>query len=76
MLGYSLQLAKANQEASAKHPGVKLGRICIKHNVPVAQVAKYCGVTRATVYSWFKGETNPSEEHLPKMIKLAESLEV
>ena len=57
--GYSLRLVKLNNSASVVSLGVKLGRACIKNNVPVTEVAKRLGVSRQTVYNWFIGRSTP-----------------
>jgi DNA-binding transcriptional regulator YiaG len=58
--GYSQRLVDANKEADAKSLGVTLGRLCIKHGVPVSEVARYLHVSRMTVYNWFWGVTTPT----------------
>jgi len=58
--GYSQRLVDANKEADAKSLGVTLGRLCIKHGVPVSEVARYLNVSRMTVYNWFWGITTPA----------------
>lgn len=58
--GYSARLIEANKQADVNLPGVKLGRICIKHDVPIAKVAMYLGVSRQTVYNWFTGVYSPT----------------
>lgn len=57
--GYSLHLRDLNAKANKRKLGVRLGRICIKQGVPVAVVAQAMRVTRATVYNWFSGASNP-----------------
>ena len=57
--GYSLRLIEQNKIADDRRLGVRLGRLCIKHDVPVAVVAERCGVTRQTVYNWFRGTGEP-----------------
>lgn len=57
--GYSLKLRDLNLKASSKLLGVRLGRVCIKHDVPAAVVAERMGVSRQTVYNWFRGTSNP-----------------
>lgn len=59
--GYSLRLVERNKKADDDHIGVRLGRACIKHNIPVADVAERFKVTRQTVYNWFSGDGNPAE---------------
>lgn len=58
--GYTLLTVEANKRANARNIGVALGRACIKAGVSVSQVAKHFGVSRMTVYSWFRGAFNPS----------------
>ena len=57
--GYSLRLRDLNRRAPSKLLGVRLGRACIKHDVPVTVVAERMRVTRQTVYNWFAGTTAP-----------------
>ncbi len=57
--GYSQSLVYANKKASTKSLGVVLGRLCIRVNLSVNKVADDLGVTRMTVYNWFKGDSVP-----------------
>jgi DNA-binding XRE family transcriptional regulator len=57
--GYSLRLRTLNQKAPSRLLGVRLGRVCIKHDVPATVVAEVMGVSRQTVYNWFKGTSSP-----------------
>lgn len=57
--GYSLRLRDLNRKAPSKMLGVRLGRVCIKHNVPATVVAERMGVSRQTVYNWFRGTSSP-----------------
>ena len=57
--GYTARLIVLNKEASISSLGVRLGRICIKHDVPVSTVATAMGVSRQTVYNWFTGGVRP-----------------
>ena len=54
--GYSLKLIQLNKKADPKRLGIRLGKMCIKRNVPVAEVATKLGVSRQTVYNWFEGK--------------------
>lgn len=74
MIGYSLNVVNANKEADQKLPGVRLGRLCIQHDIPIEQIAKKCGVSRVTIYSWFKGAVKPTASKLPTVMKLIDSL--
>ena len=58
--GYSLRLRDLNRGASSKLLGVRLGRACIKHDIPAAVVASRMGVSRQAVYNWFRGTSNPN----------------
>jgi hypothetical protein len=58
-LGYSLRLCDLNRRAPSNLLGVRLGRVCIEHNIPVTEVAQKMKVTRQTVYNWFAGTTTP-----------------
>ena len=57
--GYSLRTRDLNAKADKRKLGVRLGRVCIKKDVPVTVIAKRMGVTRATVYNWFCGVSSP-----------------
>jgi transcriptional regulator with XRE-family HTH domain len=57
--GYSLRIRDLNAKADKRKLGVRLGRVCIKKDVPVMVIAKRMGVTRATVYNWFCGASAP-----------------
>jgi transcriptional regulator with XRE-family HTH domain len=59
--GYSLRLRDLNAKADKRKIGVRLGRFCIKHDIPVSEVAKDMGVSRATVYNWFCGVSAPQK---------------
>ena len=57
--GYSQSLVYANKKASIKSLGVALGRECIRANISVTKIADDFGVTRMTIYNWFKGDSVP-----------------
>lgn len=57
--GYSLRIRDLNARADKRKLGVRLGRLCIRKDVPVSVVARRMGVTRATVYNWFCGASAP-----------------
>ena len=65
--GYSSRIVKANKEANTTHPGVELGRLCISQEIPVSSVAEFFGVSRMTIYKWFKGTENPRKKQLEKI---------
>lgn len=59
MLGYTLALVKTNKAANGRGLGVKLGRVCIRNDVPVQTVAYHFKVSRQTIYNWFSGKRHP-----------------
>jgi predicted transcriptional regulator len=54
-------------------PAVRaLSHACLTHEVPIAVVAEMLGVTRATVYNWLVGATEPrgpQYARIPEVIK-------
>ena len=60
--GYSLRIADLNKKADGTLLGVKLGRLCIKNNVPVVEVSTLLKVSRQTVYNWFIADTYVHKE--------------
>jgi len=68
--GYSFQLVEANKAADDKSWGVLLGRTCIRLNIPVSEIAEKLDVSRATIYNWFWGTTNPSRAHCAHIERL------
>jgi transcriptional regulator with XRE-family HTH domain len=72
--GYSIRLIELNKGANSKLLGVRLGRVCIKKNVPVSEVASKLGVSRQTVYNWFTGSSNPQNTIVTGVEKLLVSL--
>jgi transcriptional regulator with XRE-family HTH domain len=57
--GYSASIIQQNSEANKSRLGVRLGRACIKRNIPVSTVASSLGVSRQTIYNWFIGASDP-----------------
>ncbi len=57
--GYSQNLVRTNKAASIKSLGVALGRVCIERDISVREIALAFGVSRMTIYNWFKGESIP-----------------
>ncbi len=53
---YSDKFLLALSQADPTQLGVQLGRICVDANIPATYIAKALGVTRMTVYSWFRGQ--------------------
>jgi len=57
--GYSIRLIELNKKANKRSLGVRLGKLCIKHDLPIAQVSIHLGVSRQTLYNWFEGVCEP-----------------
>lgn len=72
--GYSSLFIQEVEDANRNLIGVKLAKICIKKEIPTIDIANYFGVSRMTVYSWFKGHRHVSDKHLDKMNRLIEKL--
>jgi len=72
--GYSLLMADEIKSADSQLLGVQLGRVCINKDIPVSDVASFFGVSRMTVYSWFRGKSTVSGKHAEKMKKLVDKL--
>jgi predicted transcriptional regulator len=72
--GYSLLMADEIKSADSQLLGVQLGRVCVNKDIPVSDVASFFGVSRMTVYSWFRGKSIVSGKHAEKMKKLVDKL--
>lgn len=68
--GYAYSTVKAILAADPAHIGVRLGRVCIENDVPVARVASDLGVSRLTVYAWFEGKFFPNPDRVEQINKL------
>jgi len=53
---YSYEFLVGLKDADPTRLGVRLGRLCVEANLPAAYVAKAVGVSRMTIYSWFRGQ--------------------
>lgn len=65
--GYSYAFVKEVQAANPEHIGVKLGLYCIEHGIKVGVIAEKLGVSRHTIYSWFRGKFQPRPEQVAKI---------
>lgn len=72
--GYTSKFIKAVEDADQSKLGVQLARVCIANEIPANDVAQFMGVTRMTVYFWFKGEMNVGSKHKEKIEKLVQKL--
>ena len=72
--GYSSRFAKIVNSADTSKIGVQLGNLCIDHDIPAMDVADHFGVTRATIYNWFKGVTNVPPAYQEEVAKAVKAL--
>jgi hypothetical protein len=52
---YSDKFVIELRKADPDNPGIALGLACVNANLPAKYVADALGVTRMTVFSWFRG---------------------
>jgi DNA-binding transcriptional regulator YiaG len=72
--GFSSAFVQAVKAADPAHPGVKLAKLCIKHEISIAAVAAKLKVTRATMYNWAVGKFLPTPHHARLIEKLTARL--
>lgn len=73
-IGYSRRIVAEIEQADAEKIGVRLAMVCLIKDVPVKYVAERLGVSRVTVYAWFRGKTNVPERLNAKVQKLINKL--
>jgi len=73
MRGYTKAITDEVRSAPSDKLGVQLALACIKHNVPVTHVSTRLGLTRTTIYSWFRGRTNVPPKHREQVQALIDS---
>jgi transcriptional regulator with XRE-family HTH domain len=73
-IGYSRRIVAEIEQADTGKIGVRLAMICLLRDIPVKYVADYLGVSRVTVYTWFRGKTNVPERLNVKVQKLINKL--
>jgi len=72
--GYSVRLIQLNNEADDTLIGVRLGRVCIQHDISVLDVANELRVSRQTIYHWFCGTFLPKKETVARIQKYLDAL--
>lgn len=65
--GYSLALMREVEAADQSKVAIRFAKLCIAQNIPVATVAMKFGVSRTSVYAWFRGQYTPASGHLEQM---------
>jgi hypothetical protein len=68
MEGYSLRIYHLNKNADGSSLGVKLGKVCIEKNIPVADIANALNVSRQTIYNWFTNKFSVTGKNRDKVI--------
>jgi hypothetical protein len=68
--GYTTRFKRTVESADQTKLGVQLAKVCIQNDIPAIDVAEFMGVTKMTVYHWFKGKTNVLGPHKEKVEKL------
>lgn len=65
--GYSTSFVRAIAESKLSDLVAQFAHHCVAREIPVAAVAERVGVTRATVYAWFTGRSEPRAQHQEKI---------
>jgi hypothetical protein len=68
--GYTTLFLSAIEEAELDPVVKQFAKGCIKRGIPIAAVADWQGVTRASVYNWFTGKTSPRQSQMVRMKKV------
>lgn len=71
---YSGKITYIVNNADPTKLGIRLAKACIAKNIPVTDVAEFFGVSRQSVYMWFKGKCNPRKEIAERVESLVEKL--
>jgi predicted transcriptional regulator len=74
MRSYTIELKRNIDEADGSLLGVQLGKLCLENNIPVSKIASAFGVSRMTVYTWFKGEVKPRASKAAKIQEFIDKL--
>ena len=65
--GYSTLFLRKLAEADVALPVKQFASVCIEREIPIIEIARSLGVTRATVYNWFTGRASPRSHQQIKM---------
>ncbi len=71
---YGEKLLRDLEAAEPDNLGQRLGRICVRANIPMAYVATALETTRLTISHWFRGRAIRTSKHptVKAFIKLVE----
>ena len=69
---YSEQYLLSLNGLNEKRLGVQFGKICVKANLPPSPISKVLGVSRMSVYGWFRGRPirNKNIDKVEKLIEI------
>lgn len=73
-IGYTRRFVAEVERADSSKIGVRLATLCLLRDIPVKDVAEFLGVSRVTVYAWFRGKTNVPERLREKVEALLDKL--
>lgn len=71
--GYSVRMLQQIEAADNTLPAVRLAKLCVANNIPVAQVAKDLGTSKQSVYAWFTGHRKPSARFCERILALLDT---
>ena len=60
---YGEKLLRALEESQSDSLGVRLGRVCVKANLPAVYLAKTFEVSTTTIHNWFRGSQGVNGHH-------------
>jgi hypothetical protein len=67
--GYSTLFIRKVEEADQGDLVIQYANACVERNLPITEVARRMGVTRATIYNWFTGRSSPRVHQIEKIRK-------
>ena len=67
--GYSWSLVEHVRASDQSLPHIQFASYAILNKIPAAAIAAEFGVSRATVYNWFKGVHSPRPGHIQQMLE-------
>lgn len=68
--GYSEGLRSLVNSRTTKDVVTRFAKHCIANNISASEIADKFGVSRQTVYAWFKGAGNPTHERKQLMLAM------
>lgn len=72
--GYSLRVYRSASALRYDNPIKKLAFLCMQNEVSTVYLAREIGVSRATIYNWFSGRSEPTPRLHAKLQDLTNRL--